>query len=60
MTAQEQALEQALKQVLLLDLLNIELAAREIHRQVLPEGFVWDEELFEKVRDLREEIIHLL
>ena len=45
--------------VMLLDLQNITDSAARLRAEVTGEGFEWDDELFAKVRDLRQEIIGL-
>lgn len=53
------ASEKDKKAVLLLDLGNIEQSVRRLREEVTSDSFTWDEELYSKVRDLREEIIYL-
>lgn len=48
-----------LKQVLLMDLRNIAEAAETISLQAVSEGFEWDDDLFNEVRQLRDRIIRL-
>lgn len=47
------------RDVILLDLANIEESAKRLREEVLTSASAPDEELFAKVRDLREEIVHL-